>query len=602
VLAGAGVIVIGLGVAVLNARDDGEPHPAQLERGALLPDLDQETPSDLDVRAEVRDGHRSYVLGFTSRMRNIGDGPLVIEGSRVTAAASTRMQMDQLVDLPGGSQDRITDVGEVAYVTSPDHDHWHLGDFDHYELRTAGTQQTLVEDQKTGFCLGDRYRVDSRLVPGADPQPGYTDNCGDGNPDLTHLEEGISIGYGDSYPAHLEYQDLPLDGLPDGRYVLVQHVNEDHSLRELTYANNASSLLLDLRWNDGEPVVRILASCPDTDRCDQQVQVRTIASGLDVPWDLAFLPDGGALVTERPGRVRLLTSQGHLQPKPVARIAVSQLGEGGLLGIAVDPDFSDNRLVYLYFTRGHSMHLERWRWTGARLVREVDLVRGIRAGDIHDSGRIAFGPDGRLYLTTGDAGYPSLAQDPDSRNGKLLALTPQQLRGASAATPAVVANGLRNSQGFDWQPGTGVMVANDHGPSGFDGPEGYDEVNVIAPGANYGWPDAIGYDTGDGRFTAPARLYLEPIAPSGGTFLTGPSAWRGQYVLAALRGEGLRRLVIERGRVVADEPFLTGQYGRLRSVIEAPDGSLYVLTSNTDGRGSPQPGDDRILRVQLPLQ
>jgi glucose/arabinose dehydrogenase len=587
-------------VAVLDVRDDGAPHPPQLDVGALLPDLDQETPSGLDVRVEVRGDQRSHVLGFTSRMRNIGDGPLVIEGSRATAAASTRMQVDQLVNLRDGSPDRVPGVGEVTYVPSPDHDHWHLAHFDRYELRTAGTKQTVVEDQKTGFCLGDRYRVESRVVPGAEPQPHYTDNCGDENPDLTHLVEGISVGYGDTYPAHLEYQDLPLDGLPDGQYVLVHQVNEDHSLRELTYANNASSLLLDLHWHNGEPMVQILASCPDTDRCDQQVQVRTVARGLDVPWDLAFLPDGSALVTERPGRVRLLTRDGNLQPRPVARIAVTQVGEGGLLGIALDPQFPDNHLVYLYFSRGSSMHLERWRWTGAQLVREVDLVRGIRAGDIHDSGRIAFGPDGRLYLTTGDAGDPPLAQDPDSRNGKLLALTPQQFRGAGTATPAVVARGLRNSQGFDWQPGTGALVANDHGPSGFDGPEGYDEVNVIVPGGNYGWPDVIGYDTGNGRFTAPARLYLEPIAPSGGTFLTGPSAWQGQYVLASLRGEELHRLLFEGGRVVADEPFLSGQYGRLRSVVEAPDGSLYVLTSNRDDRGSPRPGDDRILRVQLP--
>ena len=158
--------------------------------------------------------------------------------------------------------------------------------------------------------------------------------------------------------------------------------------------------ILDLRWDEGTPTVRIVDSCPDTDRCDQQVRVRTIATGLQVPWDIAFLPDGGALVTERPGRVRLLTGQGRLQREPVARIAVTQAGEGGLLGIALDPDFADNHLVYLYFSRGRAMHLERWRWTGTRLVREVDLVRRIRAGDIHDSGRIRFGPDGLLYLVT----------------------------------------------------------------------------------------------------------------------------------------------------------------------------------------------------------
>ena len=174
------------------------------------------------------------------------------------------------------------------------------------------------------------------------------------------------------------------------------------------------------------------------------------------------------------------------------------------------------------------------------------MIDDIAAGDVHDSGRIRFGPDDRLYLATGDAGQPELAQDPGSLNGKLLALTPGQYRGdALVDDPEVVASGLRNSQGFDWQPGTGVLVANDHGPSGFDGPEGYDEVNVIVQGGNYGWPDAISDDTAGGRFQAPARIYQEPIAPSGGAFLTAPSAWQGEYVLAALRGEGLRRLTIE---------------------------------------------------------
>ncbi len=510
------------------------------------------------------------------------------------------MRADQLVEVEDGSPDRVPAVGELTYVTSPDHSHWHYAGFDRYELRVAGSTEALVRDRKSGFCLGDRYRVDTRVVTGAALEPAFTDDeCGPGEPDLNEVVEGISVGYGDSYPAYLEFQELSLDGLPGGRYVLVHQVNADRSLREITYANNASSLLLDLRWHDGKPSVQVLASCPDTDRCDQQVRVRTVATGLEVPWDLAFLPDGRALVTERPGRVRLLTQQGALQAAPVARLTVSQRGEGGLLGIALDPEFADDQLVYLYYTGTSGMRLERWRWTGSRLVREVSLLAGVEGGEIHDSGRIAFGPDGRLYLATGDAGRPGLAQDPGSLNGKLLALTPQQYRGSAAASPTVIASGLRNTQGFDWQPGTGLLVANDHGPSGFDGPEGYDEVNVIVPGGNYGWPDAISDDTGDGRFLAPARVYLDPIAPSGGTFLTADSAWRGEYVLAALRGEELRRLTIDGGRVVADEPFLTG-YGRLRSVVEAPDGSLYVLTSNRDGRGTPVPADDRILRLELP--
>jgi quinoprotein glucose dehydrogenase len=247
------------------------------------------------------------------------------------------------------------------------------------------------------------------------------------------------------------------------------------------------------------------------------------------------------------------------------------------------------------------MKLERWQWTGSRLLRKATLVDAIEAGGIHDSGRIAFGPDGRLYVATGDAGRQDLAQDPGSLNGKFLALTPEQYRGPRSIRPVIVARGLRNPQGFDWQPGTGALIANDHGPSGFDGPHGYDEVNRIVEGGNYGWPEAIGNATGDGKFVAPLRVYREAIAPSGATFVTQPgSAWTGSYVLAALRGEELRRLTLKDGRVVVDEPLLHGEFGRLRSVKEGPGGCLYVLTSNRDGRGTPRSGDDRILCVLLP--
>ena len=173
-----------------------------------------------------------------------------------------------------------------------------------------------------------------------------------------------------------------------------------------------------------------------------------------------------------------------------------------------------------------------------------------------------------------------------------------QYRGPGHAAPAIVASGLRNSQRFAWQPGTGRLIANDHGPSGFDGPEAYDEVDEVVPGGNYGWPVAIGTDTGAGRFVAPLRVYVAPIAPSGATFVTrARSRWAGDYVLAALRGIQLRRLVFRGGRIVRDRPLLTGRFGRLRTVVEGPDGGLYVLTSNRDGRGSPEDSDDRVLRM-----
>ena len=330
-------------------------------------------------------------------------------------------------------------------------------------------------------------------------------------------------------------------------------------------------------------------------------RVDTVATGLEIPWEIAFLPDGQALVTERPGRVRLLDRRGRLRRAPVARVRVSAVGEGGLLGLAIDPAFRANRRVYLYFTTAAGMRLERHRLAGRRLVREASLIDGMRAGRIHDSGRIAFGPDRRLYVSTGDAGDGALAQQPGSLNGRLLALTPGQYRGPGHAVPEVVATGLRNSQGFDWQPGTGTIVATDHGPSGFDGPEGYDEVNRIVPGGNYGWPLAIGDDTGGGRFIAPLRVYPAPLAPSGATFVSRPgSRWTGDFLFAALRGERLQRLVLRDGRVAREESLLTRRFGRLRTVVEGPRGCLYVLTSNRDGRGRPTAADDRILRVRPP--
>jgi len=328
------------------------------------------------------------------------------------------------------------------------------------------------------------------------------------------------------------------------------------------------------------------------------VKVETVASGLHIPWEIAFLRNGSALVTERPGAVRMLTPEGKLKRRPVAQVQVSQQGEGGLLGMALDPDFDRNHYVYLYLTGADEMRLERWRLVGARLRRQASLVAGIKSGQVHDSGRIAFGPDHRLYVATGDAGEPDLAQDPLSLNGKFLALSPHQYRGAGGR-PQIISSGHRNPQGFDWQMGTGRLFATEHGPSGFDGPEGYDEINEIVKGKNYGWPLVIG--TGHPGFVDPIQLYQAPIAPAGATFVKHPgSSWRGSFIFACLRGQQLRRLVLRGDHVVLDEPLFTGRFGRLRTVVEGPEGALYVLTSNTDGRGVVRPGDDRILRITPP--
>jgi glucose/arabinose dehydrogenase len=571
----------------------------------LLPDLDQEMPTQLVM---TKSG-KSWRLGFRSAVRNIGAGPLIIDGRR-PSPGQTLMQAEQVVVNDGAPRSLVHGAGTLRYVRSPDHQHWHLLGFDRYELRRAGGGATVVSDRKTGFCLGDRYPVTTRELPTKPPEPVYTSRCGIDRPGLLGIREGISVGYGDDYTANLEGQYLPLDHLRPGRYLLVHEVNSDRRLLESAYDNNASSLLLRLRrGRGGAPRLKILAVCPTSEQCPAPAAaastrgdgVETVATGLEIPWDIAFMPGGGALVTERPGRVRLFRRDGSLRRAPVARIPVSAIGEGGLLGVAIDPAFARNRYVYLYFTTAQGMRLERRRWTGSRLANPLSLIDGIRAGRVHDSGRIAFGPDRRLYISTGDAGEPALAQDTGSLNGKLLALTPAQYRGAVHAAPEVVARGLRNSQGFDWEPASGRIVATDHGPSGFDGPEGYDEVNAIVPGGNYGWPQAIGDDTGGGRYTAPLRVYRAAIAPSGATFVSRRgSRWTGDFLLAALRGTQLRRLELRDGRVVADRLLLSGRYGRLRTVVEGPDGCIYVLTSNRDGRGYPTATDDRILRVRPP--
>jgi glucose/arabinose dehydrogenase len=317
--------------------------------------------------------------------------------------------------------------------------------------------------------------------------------------------------------------------------------------------------------------------------------VETVAEGLEIPWEIAFMPDGRALVTERPGRIRMLEEDGTLRDEPVAEVDVSEQGEGGLLGLALDPEFGDNGLVYLYFTTPTEMKLERWQFTGDGMRREADLIDGtIQAGTVHDSGRIAFGPDGDLYIATGEAGQPELAQDPQGLNGKFLRLTPDQYHGGASA-PEIVSLGHRNPQGFDWEPGTDRLISTEHGPSGGDGPQGFDELNHIEQGNNYGWPEVYG-DDHDG-FTAPLKVYEEAIAPSGATF------WNGHFYFATLRGEALRRVHFDGDRVTTDETLFEGQYGRLRTVVEGPDGSLYVLTSNRDGRGDPVDSDDRILRI-----
>lgn len=329
-------------------------------------------------------------------------------------------------------------------------------------------------------------------------------------------------------------------------------------------------------------------------------RVSVIARGLEVPWDISFLPDGRAFVTERPGRVRLVSLEGELSRAPVARVRTSARGEGGLLGIDLDPDFArGRRFAYLYVTTNRGLQVQRWRWTGTRLRRDGLVLGGITAGTIHDSGRLRFGPDRNLYVATGDAGRGTLSQNPRSRNGKILRLTPRQYRGR-ARSPQIFSRGHRNPQGLDWQPRSGRLFTSDHGPSGFDGRSGDDEINLVTRRSNHGWPAGRGRDH-DG-FVAPRRLYRRTIAPSGIAFVTrSGSAWTGDLLVAALVGRQLRRLELNGRRIVRESTLLNRRYGRLRAVAEAPDGTIWVTTSNRDTYGTPvSREDDRILRIVPP--
>ena len=261
-------VVVALVLVAVGTLVAGGPQGASAG-SEQLPDLDQAPPSKLSITRAGSAAEPVYRLGFRSAVSNVGDGPLAIEAHRSGRGAET-MVADQIVDRDGAPREVVPDVGRLRYVVSSDHRHWHLLAFDRYELRRAGSGARLVRDRKTGFCLGDRYAVRGPPPRATPPRAAYTSRCGLGAPGRLGMREGISVGYGDDYPAHLEGQYLPLTGLRAGRYVLVHRANPGRRLRERSYRNNAASLLLELRRRDGEPAVRVLARCPRAARCDRR--------------------------------------------------------------------------------------------------------------------------------------------------------------------------------------------------------------------------------------------------------------------------------------------------------------------------------------------
>lgn len=313
--------------------------------------------------------------------------------------------------------------------------------------------------------------------------------------------------------------------------------------------------------------------------------VSIVAQNLDTPWAIDFLPNGNLLVTQRHGEIDEIDAKNSEVKKITSLPQVNEIGEGGLLGLVLDPSFVKNNFVYLYYTYSGDENktlnrVVRMTFKDNKFSDENIIVDNIPGAPNHNGGRIKFGPDGNLYITTGDAQNPSQAQDPGSLSGKILRVV--------NTTPEIYSIGHRNPQGIAWD-GTGQLWETEHGRSG--AASGLDELNRIDQGKNYGWPVIEGDKTQSGMETpvinsGPTTTW----APAGLAFLNGSLYWGG------LRGTALYQGIIEGNKVILKEHF-KGEFGRIRDVVVGPDKMLYITTSNKDGRGSPKEGDDKIIKI-----
>lgn len=339
------------------------------------------------------------------------------------------------------------------------------------------------------------------------------------------------------------------------------------------------------------------------------VTVEDWITNLEIPWELIFLPDSNrALVTERTGDIRLIENN-NLKEEPYAEPDVRVIGEGGLMGLAHHPAFPEEPYIYIMYTYradNGSLYNRVTRLTdqGNYGDNEEVLLDQIPAGRVHNGGRIAFGPDGKLYITTGDTWNRAIAQSMDNLAGKILRMNPDGTIPEDNPYDGsyIYSLGHRNPQGLAWHPETGHLFITDHGPSGEDGLHGRDRLKVIKPGGNYGWPNKIGYME-DTEYENPLIMWPQATPPAGLTF------YNNELYIATLGSKALINIKLNyKGeynyqvesieRWFADGNY-SGVYGRFRVVKEGPDGDLYLLTSNRDGRGNPRPQDDRIFRLSF---
>lgn len=338
------------------------------------------------------------------------------------------------------------------------------------------------------------------------------------------------------------------------------------------------------------------ASAVTTPSGAHSLALTTVATDLAVPWGLAFLPDGRAVVTERDtGNVLLLApGEGTSRTVEVAgTVQVAASSEGGLLGVAVSPDFAEDHTLFLYASRSDDNVVLRAELTEDHLGEPDVVLEGIPTSERHDGGRMTFGPDGHLYVSTGDAGEPELAQDPGSLAGKILRLAPDgSVPEGNPWHSPVFSLGHRNVQGLAFDA-DGQLWASEFGD------QSWDELNRIVAGGNYGWPFMEGHDRGPDDESAPPEGLIAPLAvwPTDEASPSGLAFHQGSFWLAALRGTRLWEVPRTADGVGTPVAHLADDFGRLRTVAVTPEGRLWVTTSNTDGRGEPHPGDDQILEI-----
>jgi glucose/arabinose dehydrogenase len=352
---------------------------------------------------------------------------------------------------------------------------------------------------------------------------------------------------------------------------------------------------------------------PGRDTDNDGLEVSTLAEGVDTPWQFAFAPDGRIFFTERPGQIRVIEN-GNLREEPWMKLdsIVEEVGESGLFGITLDPQFAQNGLVYVAYTYATSKsplvlvnRIIRYKENATTKVPAFDkiLIDNIPGNYLHNVGALKFGPDGKLYAGVGEIFKPELAQDLTSLNGKILRMNPDGSVPPDNPFPGsyVYSYGHRNPQGLVFHPETQRLYITEHGPSEVQGCC-QDELNLIQPGKNYGWPIITGSKTQTGLETP---IYYSgdtaTWAPAGTTILT-QGKWKGSMVFTGLRGQALYRAVLnstDPTKVDTVEKYLFGRYGRLRTVEEGPDGTLYIGVSNQDGRGRPDEDDDKILTVKI---